>query len=173
MVLTCSLRRSADTRNIQPTPGTILMAKRQCKNTVNWSQGNMESSELSYPDTAIPGYPNIAKTQDDLKSNLIKMIEAFKEEMNKFSKEVQENTIKHVKELNKTVQDLKMELEAKRKYKLRESRRWKTLGREQEQQMQASPTEYERQKGISGVEDMIEEISMSVEENVKSNKFLT
>ena len=47
----------------------------------------------------------------------MKIIEAFKEEMNKFLKEIQENIIKQVKEMNKIIQDLKMETEAKRKYK--------------------------------------------------------
>jgi bacterioferritin-associated ferredoxin len=39
----------------------------------------------------------------------MKMIEAFKEEMNK-CKKIQENTIKQVKEINTTVQDLKVEM---------------------------------------------------------------
>jgi hypothetical protein len=52
-------------------------------------------------------YVNIAKAQqDDLKSNFIKMIVNFKKEMNKFLKEIRENTIKQVKKMNKTVQDL-------------------------------------------------------------------
>ena len=69
----------------------------------------MASPETSYPATASPGYPNIAKVQDDLKSNLIKMIEAYREEI---YKSLKENTIKPVKEMNKTVQDLRMGLEA-------------------------------------------------------------
>jgi hypothetical protein len=39
------------------------------------------------------------------------MIGAFKEEINKYLKEIQENTIKHVKEMSKTVNDLKIEIE--------------------------------------------------------------
>ena len=76
----------------------------------NKCQGNSTPREYSYPTTASTGcYPNISKTQENgLKSNLIKMTEAFKEEMNKSLKEIQENTIKKVKEINKTVQDLKM-----------------------------------------------------------------
>jgi hypothetical protein len=61
-------------------------------------------------------------------------------------KEIQKNKIKQVKEMNKTVQDLKMVIEAIKKHKLRESWRWKTQGRDQEQQMQALPTEYMRWK---------------------------
>ena len=54
------------------------------------------------------------------------MIEAFKEETNKSGNDIQENTIKHVKEINKIVQDLKVEIEAIRKHQMRESWRWKT-----------------------------------------------
>lgn len=53
--------------------------------------------------------------ENTLKSNLKKMIEAFKEEMNRSLKEIQENTIKQVKEVNKTVQDLKMKIKAIKK----------------------------------------------------------
>ena len=43
----------------------------------------MAPAEPRYPTTATPGYPNTAKAQEDgLKSNLIKMMEAFKEEIN-------------------------------------------------------------------------------------------
>jgi len=53
----------------------------------------------TYPTTAAsPGYANTTKTQEnDPKSNLIKMIEAFKEEMNKSLKETQKNTIKQIR----------------------------------------------------------------------------
>jgi peptidoglycan hydrolase CwlO-like protein len=40
------------------------------------------------------------------------MIEAFKEEMNTPLKEIQGKTIKPVNEMNETIQDLKMEIEA-------------------------------------------------------------
>ena len=44
----------------------------------------MEPPKPSYSITANPGYSNKHEVQeDDLKSNLIKMIEVFKEEMNK------------------------------------------------------------------------------------------
>jgi hypothetical protein len=43
----------------------------------------------SYPTTASPGYPNTIKAQENsLKTSLIKMIEAFKREMNKSLKEI-------------------------------------------------------------------------------------
>jgi hypothetical protein len=56
------------------------MVKGQNKNTVN----SVVPSEPSSPMTASSGYPNTATEQDnDLKSHLTKMIEAFKEEIYK------------------------------------------------------------------------------------------
>jgi seryl-tRNA synthetase len=46
-----------------------------------------------------------------MQENTGRQVEALKEERNKFFKEIQENTIKQMKELNKAVQDLKMEVE--------------------------------------------------------------
>ena len=51
----------------------------------------------------------------DLKSHLMEMTEAFKEEINKSLKEIQNTTIKQVQEMNKTVQDIKMEIESTKK----------------------------------------------------------
>ena len=49
----------------------------------------MASPEPSHPATTHPGYPNETEAQEeDLKSNLIRTIEAFKEEMNKFLMEM-------------------------------------------------------------------------------------
>ena len=71
------------------------MVKGQHKNTINKSYGNMEPPELSYPMTASPGYPNTLEAQEnDLKSNLRKIIVTFKGEMNKSLKGIQENTVK-------------------------------------------------------------------------------
>jgi hypothetical protein len=63
----------------------IQLAKSHHKNTIHKSQGNVAPPETSYITTTSPRNPNIAKAQEnDLKPNLRKMIEAFKEEMNKF-----------------------------------------------------------------------------------------
>ena len=76
----------------------------------------MVPSEPSSPTTASPGNPNTPEKQDsDLKSDLMKVIEAFKEDINNSLKEIQENTIRQVKKLNKIVQDLNMEIETKKK----------------------------------------------------------
>lgn len=51
----------------------------------------MTLPEHSRPTTASPGYPNTTKTQENyLRSNLIQMTEAFKEETNTSLKEIQE-----------------------------------------------------------------------------------
>ena len=51
----------------------------------------------SYPSTTNPGYPNETEAQEeDFKFNLMKLIKAFKEDMNKFLKEIHENTFKQV-----------------------------------------------------------------------------
>ena len=103
---------------IPATPETYRdnqMAKGQHKNT-NKSQSNVAPSEKSYPTTAISRYPSTTGAQENyLKYNIIMMIDTSKEETNKSLKEIQENTIKQVKEMNKTVQDLKMEIEAIKK----------------------------------------------------------
>jgi len=58
------------------------LAKCQTKNTIKKNQGNVPPLEHSYPIPEISGYPNPTKARD-LKSNLTKMIETFKEGMNK------------------------------------------------------------------------------------------
>jgi len=56
----------------------------------------------------------------------MKIIESFKEDINNSLKEIQENTIKQVKELSKAVQDLKMEVETIKKHKWRQTWKWKS-----------------------------------------------
>ena len=88
-----------------------------------------------FPTIASPGYTITPEKQDmDLKSLLMitmedfkkeiqektnkqtdKQLEAFKEEIQKSLKELQENTNIEMKELNKTIQDLKMEVETIKK----------------------------------------------------------
>ena len=113
------------------------MPKGSIKNTIHKTQVSMAPPEHNYSSTANARYPKETEAQEeDLKSNLIKMIKEFKEEMNKTLKEIQknvfkqaealkeeankfkeikENIIKQVKDMNKTVQELKMEIEAIKK----------------------------------------------------------
>ena len=66
--------------------------------------------------TASTEYSNIPENQKaDLKSYFMKIIYSFKEDINNSLKEIQENTGKQVKELNKAIQDLKVEVETIKK----------------------------------------------------------
>ena len=93
----------------------------------------MAAPEPTYHSKVSPEYPKETETQqDDLKNKHIKMIDTFNEEMHKYlqiiqentfelsevlkedtnrHREIQENTTKQVKDMNKTVQGLKMETE--------------------------------------------------------------
>ena len=103
----------------------------------------METAEENYSTTASPGQQNITKAQEnDLKSNLTKIREPFKDKNEQTPQrntgklktkqqkikrtgrgkrklmnplEIQVNTIKQMQEMHKTVQDLKMEIEAIKK----------------------------------------------------------
>jgi esterase/lipase len=83
-----------------------------------------------FPTIASLRYPNTPEKQDnDLKSHLMKMIEAFKKNINNSLKEIQENTIKQVKELNKMVQELKMEIETIKKTQMEANLEIENLGK--------------------------------------------
>jgi hypothetical protein len=124
-------RRSANTRDTQIKRG-------KDKNISKRNQGYLALSELSCPITGSPGYPKTPEKEDsDSKSDLIMMIQNFKEDINNYIKEIQENmgknvealnketqkslkelrenTTKQVKELNKIIQDLKIEIKSIKK----------------------------------------------------------
>jgi hypothetical protein len=76
----------------------------------------LASSEPNSPTIANPRCTITPEKQNtDLKSLLMMMMEDYKKEINNSLKEIQENTSKQVKELNKTIQDLKMEVETIKK----------------------------------------------------------
>jgi hypothetical protein len=58
-----------------------------------------------------------------------KQLKDLKEETQKFLKGLQENTIKQVMELNKTIQDLKMELETIKKLQRETTLELENLGK--------------------------------------------
>jgi hypothetical protein len=67
------------------------MAKDQHKDKINKSWNNMAPPENSYLATLSPVYPNTPESQENaIKSNLIKIIEPFKEEVNKSLKNLEE-----------------------------------------------------------------------------------
>lgn len=81
----------------------------QFKNTIN-NYDNMEPPKPSYPTIASSKYSNTAKAQENnIRSNLVKMIEALKEEMNKYLLEIQENTNKQTYKFLKERQENKNE----------------------------------------------------------------
>ena len=54
---------------------------------------------------------DINNSLKEKQDNTVKPLEVLKQETHKSLKEIQENANKQVKELNKTIQDLKMEVE--------------------------------------------------------------
>jgi esterase/lipase len=92
------------------------MAGGKHKKRSNRNQGYLASSKPNSPAIASLGYNITPEKQDmDLKSLLMMMREDFKEEINNSLKEIQENISNQVKEFNKTIQDLKMEVETIKK----------------------------------------------------------
>jgi cysteinyl-tRNA synthetase len=76
----------------------------------------MASSEPNSLTIASPRYKITPEKQDmDLKSLLMMMMEDYTKDINYSRKEIQENTSKQLKELSKTIEDLKTELETKTK----------------------------------------------------------
>jgi septal ring factor EnvC (AmiA/AmiB activator) len=107
------------------------MAGGKRKNRSSRNQGYLASSEPNSTTIASPGYTIKPEKQDkDLKSLLMmmmedfkkeiqentgKQLEAFKKETQKCLRELQENNTKQEMELNKTIHDLKREIETIKK----------------------------------------------------------
>jgi hypothetical protein len=80
------------------------MAKDKHKTISKRNQNTWASSEHSSPTTANHEYTNTPENQVSvLKFYLMKIIDSFKEDINSSLKEIQKNTIKQMKELNKTI----------------------------------------------------------------------
>jgi cell division protein FtsL len=79
-----------------------------------------------------------------------------------------------VKELNKTIQDLKMEIETIKRSQRETALEIKNLGK-RTRVIDGSITNriQEVEEGISGAEDTVENIDTSVKENAKCKKLLT
>jgi hypothetical protein len=154
----------------------------------------LASSEPNSPTIACPGHPNTLEKQDlDLKSLLMMMIEdikkdinnslkeiqentgkqpkAIKEETQRSFKELQENTITQVKERNKTIQDLKIELETIRKSQRETILELENLGK-RSGVIDESITNriQEIEERISRAEDTIENIDTTSERKRKKQK---
>jgi chromosome segregation ATPase len=134
---------------------------------------------------ACTGYTNTPEKQDsDLKSLLMMVVEDIKKDINNSLKEIQENTgkqlealkeetqkpleelkenkIKQVKEMNKTIQDLKMEIETMKKSQRETTLELENLGK-RSRVIDASITNriQEIEERISGTEVTIRNIDNS------------
>ena len=114
---------------------------------------------------------DINNSLKEIQENTGKQLEALKEETQKSLKELQENTIKKVKEMNKTIQDLKMEIETIKKSQRETTLEIENLGK-RSGVIDASITNriQEIEERISGAEDTIENIDTTVKENAKMQK---
>jgi predicted nucleic acid-binding Zn-ribbon protein len=97
-----------------------------------------------------------------------KQVEAHKEETQGSFNELQENTIKQA---NKTIQDLKMEIETKKKSQRETTLKLENLGK-RSGVIDASITKrmQEIKERILGAEDTIENIDTTVRENAKCKR---
>jgi hypothetical protein len=124
----------------------------KCKNISNRNQGYLASSKSNSPIIASPRYTITPEKQDSyLKFILMTMIEDFKNDIYKSLKEIQENTynqvyalkeeteksltglqentIKQTKGINKTIQDLKIEIETVKKSQRKKTLELENLGK--------------------------------------------
>ena len=110
----------------------------------------------------------------EIQENMDKQLEAFKEETQKSLKELQKNTTKQTKEMNKTIQDLKMKIEKIKKAQRETTLELENLGK-RSAVIDVSITNriQEIEERISGAEDTIENIDPTVRDNAKRKKLLT
>jgi SMC interacting uncharacterized protein involved in chromosome segregation len=167
------------------------MVKGKRKNLTNRNQDHSPSSECSTPTPPSPGHPNTPKKIDlDLKAylmmmvedikkdfnnslkeiqdNTAKQVEKLKEEAQKSLKELQENTTKQVMELNKTIQNIKREVDTIKKTQNEATLEIETLGKKSGNiYVSISNRIQEMEERISGAEDSIDNIGTTIEKNRK------
>jgi hypothetical protein len=173
------------------------MAGGKYKNRSNRNQGSLASSEQNSSTIASHGYTITSEKEDmELKSLFLMMMEEFKKEINNFLKEIQENsgrlleafkeetqkslkelqenTTKQVKEFNRTIQDLKIEVEMIKKSQKDTTLEIEVLGKEQGTiDASISNRMQKMEERISGTEDFIENMDTTIKENAKCKKILT
>jgi chromosome segregation ATPase len=123
------------------------MAKGRLKNLTNGNRDHSPSSEPSTPTPANPKYTNTPEKLDlDLKAYLMMMVEDIKKDFNNSLKEIKENTAKElqvrkekekntskqVMEMNKTILDLKGEVDTIKKTQSEATLEIETLGKKPE-----------------------------------------
>jgi methyl-accepting chemotaxis protein len=101
-------------------------------------------------------------------------VEGLKEDTQKSLKELQGNTAKQVMELNKTIQDLKREEETIKKTQRETTMDIENLGKKSGNiDVSITHSIQEMEERISGAEDSMENMDMSIKENAKWKKILT
>jgi chromosome segregation ATPase len=110
----------------------------------------------------------------EMQENTVKQVEVLKEETQKSLKELQENTTKQVMELNKTIQDLKREVDTIKNTQSEATMEMETLGKKSGNiDASISNRIQEMEERISGTENSIENISTKIKENKKRKWILT
>jgi hypothetical protein len=164
------------------------MAKGKYKNLTNRNQDHSPSSEPSTPTSPSPGHPNTPEKLDpDLKAYLMMMVEDIMKDFNNSLKEIQENTAKQVEdteveaqkslkelqenttkeemELNKTIQDLKREVDTIKKTQSEAMLEIESLGKKSGTiDVSISNRIQEMEERTSGAEDSIENIGTTIKE---------
>ena len=103
---------------------------------------------------------DINKSLKEIQANTGKQVEALKGETQKALKELQDNTIKQVKKMNKTIQDLKMEIETIKKSQKETVVELENLGKRLGVIDESITNRIQEiEKRISGAEDTIETLT--------------
>ena len=117
---------------------------------------------------------NFNNSLKEILENTAKKIEDLKEEAQKTLEVLQENMTKQVIELNKTIQDLKREVDTINKTQSEAALEIETLGKKSGTvDASISHRIQEIEERISGTEDSIENIGTTIKENTKCKKILT
>jgi methyl-accepting chemotaxis protein len=150
------------------------MVKSKGKTIRNRNQNTWASSESSSPTTTSPGYTKTPENQESvLKSFLMKIIESFKEDINNSLKEIKENTGKQVEELNKVIQDLKVEVETIKKTQKEANLEMENLEKRSGiTDVSITNRIQEIKERILGIEDMVEELDTTIKENSKHKNLI-
>ena len=115
-------------------------------------------------------YNNLLK---EIQENTANQVEDIKEDAQKSLKELQKNTTKQVMELNKTIQDLKREVDTIKKTQSEATLEIETLGKKSGTiDTSISNRIQEMEERISGTEDSIENITTTIKDNTKRKKIL-
>jgi hypothetical protein len=111
---------------------------------------------------------DINNSLKEIQKSTAKQVKDLKEETQKSLKELKENTTKQVMELNKTIQDLKMEVETIKKIQRETTLEIEILGRKSgTKDVSISSTIQEMEQRLSGAEDSIENMDTTIKDKAK------